>query len=190
MAALILLHKPFQVLCQFTDADGRATLSDFVSMPGVYPAGRLDYDSEGLVVLTDDGQLQARIANPRHELRKRYICQVSGVPTGAHASRLLHGVTLSDGPAHALAAAPLATPDVHPRSPAVRHPHATGWMEVVIAEGRNRQVRRMLAAVGLPVLRLIRTAVGPWELKPLAPGEHRVLQLHAPISGPGRRRGR
>ena len=179
-----MLHKPFQVLCQFTDPAGRATLSQYIRVRNVYPAGRLDFDSEGLVVLTDDGQIQARIADPRHKMRKRYLCQVSGLPTALHTDRLLRGVALNDGPARALEANAIEPPDVHPRTPPVRHPHATGWIEVVIAEGRNRQVRRMLAAVELPVLRLIRTEVGPWHLNALAPGEHLQLRLHAPVSAP------
>ena len=148
----------------------------------MYAAGRLDYDSEGLVLLTDDGQLQARIANPQHKTRKHYLCQVSGTPTEAHATQLLSGVLLNDGPARAVAATPTPSATAHPRVPVVTHPHAMGWIEVIITEGRNRQVRRMLAAVGLPVLRLIRTQIGPWRLEGLAPGESRSLQLHAPQS--------
>lgn len=173
---LILLNKPYDVLCQFTDGDGRATLADFVDVKGVYPAGRLDRDSEGLVILTDDGRLQARIADPRHKMEKTYFAQVEGVVTPAALQALSHGVTLKDGPtlpARARAVAPPAW--LWPRTPPIRARKSVpdGWIELTLREGRNRQVRRMCAAVGLPCLRLIRWRVGDWALEGLAPGAWR-----------------
>lgn len=155
-------------------------MADFIDIPGVYAAGRLDFDSEGLVVLTDDGALQARIAQPHNKMHKHYLCQVSGIPGQRHIERLSKGVVLNDGPARALAASLVISPKVLLRDPPVKHPHATGWLEVVIDEGRNRQVRRMLAAVELPVLRLIRTRIGPWHLADLAIGAYQMEQLHVP----------
>jgi 23S rRNA pseudouridine2457 synthase len=173
---LVLFNKPFNVLCQFTDRAGRRTLADFVKVPGVYPAGRLDYDSEGLVLLTDDGRLQARIADPRHGLEKTYWAQVEGVPGAGAIERLRRGVRLSDGatrPARVrLLAAPPALWERHPpiRS---RKSVPTAWIEIKLREGRNRQVRRMTAAVGHPTLRLVRVAVGPFRLDGLGPGQWR-----------------
>ncbi len=172
---MILLNKPFGVLCQFTAADGRPTLADHLDVPGVYPAGRLDADSEGLVVLTADGSLQARIADPRHKLSKTYWVQVEGTP-GAEALRALaRGVALADGPTRPARVHVLPEPAVWPRDPPIRVRRAipTAWLELTLREGRNRQVRRMTAAVGLPTLRLIRWAVGPWSLAGLAPGQWR-----------------
>ncbi len=171
---LILLNKPFRVLCQFRDKEGRPTLGDYVDVPGVYPAGRLDFDSEGLVVLTDDGRLQARISHPRTGTRKTYWAQVEGDPTAQQLRRLTAGVQLKDGPANAVSARRIDEPEgLWERDPPVRYrknvPDA--WLEIVLTEGRNRQVRRMTAAVGLPTLRLIRYAVGDWTLDGLAPGE-------------------
>ncbi len=175
---LILLNKPFRVLSQFSDAGGRATLADFVDVDGVYPAGRLDFDSEGLLLLTDDGRLQARLSQPRSKLVKAYFAQVEGLPTGEQVDRLLAGVELNDGPAHAVAARCIDEPSgLWPRDPPVRHRAAipTGWIDIALTEGRNRQVRRMTAAVGLPTLRLIRHAVGPFTVSGLAPGETRRM---------------
>ncbi|MEY4374475.1 MAG: hypothetical protein RL760_641 [Candidatus Eisenbacteria bacterium] len=173
MSRLILLHKPYGVLCQFTDPDGRATLADFVDVPRVYPAGRLDTDSEGLVVLTDDGVQQARIADPRHTLEKTYLVQVDGAIDEAALERLRRGVTLNDGPTRPARAEAVADPGFAPRIPPIRVRRAipTSWIALTIREGRNRQVRRMTAAVGHPTLRLVRVAVGPWRLDGLAPGE-------------------
>lgn len=171
---LILLNKPFQVLCQFTDSGGRKTLADYIQVPGVYAAGRLDFDSEGLVVLTNDGALQHLMTDPRHKLEKKYLAQVEGLPDEAALQRLRDGVVLKDGltlPAKArLVDEP---PGLWPREPAIRYRKSvpTAWIELSITEGRNRQVRRMAAAVGCPVLRLIRLSMGQWGLGSLRPGE-------------------
>jgi 23S rRNA pseudouridine2457 synthase len=174
----ILFNKPFRVLTQFTDREGRATLRDFLSDRGVYPAGRLDYDSEGLLLLTDDGALQARISDPRHHLAKRYWVQVEGAADAGALARLMAGVKLNDGPARALTARRIDEPAaLWPRDPPIRFRRnkVTSWLELAIDEGRNRQVRRMTAAIGLPALRLIRSAIGPWTLDGLGPGESRPL---------------
>lgn len=173
---LILLNKPYDILCQFTDGDGRATLADYLTVKGVYPAGRLDRDSEGLVVLTDDGRQQARIADPKHKLEKTYLAQVEGVVSDAVVQALSRGVTLKDGPTLPARARAVAPPDwLWPRLPPIRERKTVpdGWIELTIREGRNRQVRRMCAAVGLPCLRLIRWRVGDWTLDGLAPGDWR-----------------
>ena len=176
-AAVILLNKPYGVLCQFSATlDGRPTLADFVAVRDVYPAGRLDADSEGLVVLTADGVLQARITSPRSKLAKVYWVEVEGSPTRAQQRALESGVELRDAvtaPAKArLIAAP---PGLWQRDPPIRVRKSipTAWLELTLTEGRNRQVRRMTAAVGLPTLRLIRYAIGPWTLDGLAPGQSR-----------------
>ena len=174
---LLLLNKPFDVLTQFHDDAGRATLKDFVDVPGVYPAGRLDRDSEGLLLLTNDGTLQARIADPRHKLAKTYWVQVEGTPSAEQLQQLECGVLLSDGLSLPAQARLLAPPSLWPRNPPVRFRQSipTHWLELVIREGRNRQVRRMTAAVGLPTLRLVRVAIGPWRLDGLAPGAWREV---------------
>jgi 23S rRNA pseudouridine2457 synthase len=171
---LIVLNKPFHVLCQFRDADGRPTLAEYVDVPGVYPAGRLDYDSEGLLLLTDDGRLQARISQPRSRTRKVYWAQVEGIPSDEQLARLTAGVKLKDGPARAVSARRIEEPEaLWDRNPPIRYRKSVpaSWIEVVLTEGRNRQVRRMTAAVDLPTLRLIRYAVGDWTLDGLSPGE-------------------
>ena len=179
MARILILNKPYGVLCQFTDASGRATLKDFVQVPGVYPAGRLDRDSEGLVVLTDDGGIQGAVADPRHALEKRYWVQVEGVAGEAALERLRRGVVLADGATRPAQARSIAEPALWPRNPPVRFRRAipTAWIEIGIREGRNRQVRRMTAAVGLPTLRLVRVQVGSWKLGDLQPGEWREVDF-------------
>lgn len=170
----MLLNKPYGVLCQFSAGEGRPTLANLVDVPGVYPAGRLDADSEGLVVLTANGPLQARIAHPRHKAGKTYWVQVEGVPDARQLAALTSGVALRDGIATATCARTIAQPEsLWPRDPPirVRKAIATSWLALTLAEGRNRQVRRMTAAVGLPTLRLVRWSVGPWTLAGLGPGE-------------------
>lgn len=174
---LVLFNKPFNVLSQFTDDGTRATLKSYISLPDVYPAGRLDYDSEGLLLLTSDGQLQQRIANPRHKLPKTYWVQVEGTIEEAALEQLRKGVALNDGPTLPAQARALGTPVLWSRDPPirVRKNIPDSWLELTITEGRNRQVRRMTAAVGLPTLRLVRVRIGDWELGDLLPGESRVL---------------
>lgn len=173
---LILLNKPFRVLTRFRRTDERATLADFVPVPHVHPAGRLDYDSEGLLLLTDDGRLQSLVTEPRHALEKVYWAQVEGVPDEAALVRLREGVELPDGPTRPAGASVIAEPaGLWARDPPIRHRVAipTTWLELRLREGRNRQVRRMTAAVGFPTLRLVRAAIGPWTLEGLAPGAWR-----------------
>ena len=182
MARTILFNKPYDVLSQFTDkgteGSPRPTLSAYIDLPGVYPAGRLDRDSEGLMVLTDDGKLQARIANPRHKMEKTYWVQIEGLPDDAALAALRDGVTLKDGPTRPAQAQRMDAPvGLWPRTPPVRFRKSVPdcWIELTISEGRNRQVRRMTAAVGHPTLRLIRARIGTWSLDGLAPGEWREV---------------
>ncbi len=201
MSTLYLLHKPYRMLSQFTDRAGanderRATLADVIDVPGTYPAGRLDHDSEGLLLLSDDGELIHRISHPRHKQPKVYRVQVEGVPDDNALRALRDGVELGDGmtkPAKVRRLADSGLPERDPPLDPKRHP-VTSWLELTIGEGRNRQVRRMTAHVGHPTLRLVRVAIGPWRLDGLAPGEWRRETLHAPArhgtrgrsSGPGR----
>lgn len=182
MAKLIAFNKPYDVLSQFTDrasAEGpRRTLSDFISVSGVYPAGRLDRDSEGLLLLTDDGRLQARISDPKHKMAKTYLAQVEGEVGEAALAALRAGVMLSDGMTAPAQARRVAEPEgLWPRDPPVRYRKSVpdGWIELTLTEGRNRQVRRMTAAVGHPTLRLIRWRIGAWTLDGLAPGQWRQV---------------
>lgn len=180
MSRVILFNKPYGVLTQFTDADGRPTLADYIPIPKVYAAGRLDADSEGLVVLTDDGALQTRIADPRHKLAKRYRVQVEGLPTDAALQKLEAGVDLGDFRTRPCQARRIAEPQgLWPRNPPIRYRAAipVSWLEIVLREGKNRQVRRMTASVGFPTLRLIRWQVGQWSLDGLAPGQWREIEI-------------
>ena len=185
---LIRFYKPYGVLCQFRDAAQRPCLGDYIAQPGVHAAGRLDMDSEGLLLLTDDGALQARISHPRFKLGKTYQVQVEAQPdAGAFAAlarQLCVGVMLGDGIARAVAVRQIEAPTLPPRQPAVT-PHRAGrssWVEVVLSEGRNRQVRRMLAAVGMPVLRLVRVAIGAIDLQGLAPGQWDRIAVPAALA--------
>lgn len=178
---LLILNKPFGVLTQFSDNEGRATLKDFVKVPDVYPAGRLDRDSEGLLLLTNDGRLQARIANPKHKVAKTYWAQIEGAPTPEQLRQLNAGVTLNDGPTQPAQVRQIDAPAIWERHPPVRFRKnvPTTWLELTIHEGRNRQVRRMTAAVGLPTLRLVRIRIGPWSLDDLLPGDWRNADITA-----------
>lgn len=180
LSRLILFNKPYGVLTQFTDGAGRPTLADYIPIRKVYAAGRLDADSEGLVVLTDDGALQARIANPRYKLTKLYRVQVEGLPTEAALRELAAGVNLGDFVTRPCNVRPIAEPEnLWPRIPPVRYRAAipTSWLELFLQEGKNRQVRRMTARIGYPTLRLIRWAVGEWTLDGLAPGQWREFEI-------------
>jgi len=179
---LILLNKPYGVLSQFTDKgtiSARQTLSDFIQLPGVYPAGRLDRDSEGLLLLTDDGKLQARIADPRFKMPKTYLVQVEGDPQPDALERLRRGVQLNDGLTHPAEAELIADPGLWPRDPPIRVRKSVPdrWLKLTIREGRNRQVRRMTAAVGHPTLRLVRWSIGEWTLEGIRPGEWREVTV-------------
>jgi 23S rRNA pseudouridine2457 synthase len=178
MSVSLLFNKPFRVLSQFSASGGKRTLADYIDVPGVYPAGRLDYDSEGLMLLTTDGALQARIAHPRYRRIKTYLAQVEGSPQPQALRQLAAGVVLKDGPTRPASVAMVDEPAwLWPRTPPirVRQNIPTQWLRLDIGEGRNRQVRRMTAAVGHPTLRLVRIALGDWSLDGLAPGEYRLL---------------
>ena len=181
MSQLILFNKPYGVLSQFTDrgtaGTARVTLSDYIDVPGVYPAGRLDRDSEGLMLLTDDGKLQAQIADPKFKLAKTYLVQVEGEVAEASLAALRRGVRLSDGLTRPAEAERIADPELWPRDPPIRVRLSVPdcWIRLTIREGRNRQVRRMTAAVGHPTLRLVRWAIGAWTVEGLGPGEWQVL---------------
>ncbi len=182
MPRLILFNKPMDVLSQFTDTKSpspRATLSDYIDLPGVYPAGRLDRDSEGLMLLTDDGRLQARISDPRHKMGKTYLAQVEGAPTDADLAPLRDGLVLNDGRTLPAEARLIDPPALWDRVPPVRFRKSVpdAWVEITIREGRNRQIRRMTAAAGFPTLRLVRWRVGDWALDGLAPGAWREIAV-------------
>lgn len=184
MSKLILFNKPYNVLSQFTDSDethaaNRQNLSDYLSIDKVYPAGRLDRDSEGLLLLTDSGRLQHKIAHPRHNKEKSYWVQVDGCITLEAVKQLCRGVNLKDGLTRPAKARKISAPDIWPRQPPVRFRKEipTSWIEITLSEGKNRQIRRMTAATGFPTLRLIRYQVGQWFLKDLQPGEFKLLEI-------------
>lgn len=189
MARLILFNKPFNVMCQFTDDNGRATLADFIPVKGVYPAGRLDYDSEGLLLLTNDGRLQHRIAHPEAKLGKVYWVQVEGDIDAAALEKLRQGVLLKDGKTLPANVQRIDNVELWERDPPIRHRASipTSWIALTIKEGRNRQVRRMTAAVGFPTLRLVRVQIGEWEVKGLAPGEYCEIMVPMPALPPSRK---
>ena len=178
---LVLLNKPFDVLCQFTDnsTPPRATLADFINVPNVYAAGRLDRDSEGLLLLTNCGQTQHKIADPKYKLAKTYWVQLEGDINDAALKQLATGVVLNDGPTLPARVEKITEPDVWPRTPPIRQRQniPTSWISLTITEGRNRQVRRMTAAVGFPTLRLIRANIGDWSVADLAPGQFKIIEM-------------
>jgi 23S rRNA pseudouridine2457 synthase len=176
---LLLFNKPFDVLCQFSPQNGHETLKNYIPFKNLYPAGRLDRDSEGLLLLTDDGRLQHLISHPKHKLDKVYWVQVDGQPNPTALSRLQQGVELSDGMTAPAKVDLIDPPEIWPRTPPIRYRAniPTSWLELTIREGRNRQVRRMTAAVGHPTLRLIRVAIGPWGLDGLLPGNYKKVDL-------------
>ena len=180
MPRLILFNKPYGVLCQFSDdGSGKPTLTQYVKVPRVYPAGRLDTDSEGLLLLTDDGRLQAQIADPKFKLPKTYLAQVEGLPDEAALAALRSGVQLKDGLTRPAEAEAIAAPALWPRGSPIRVRKAIpdSWIKLTLREGKNRQVRRMTAAVGFPTLRLVRWSIGEWSLDGLAVGEWREVEV-------------
>lgn len=184
MTTIALLNKPFRVLCQFTDPDDRATLADYLPIPGIYAAGRLDYDSEGLLLLTDDGGLIEALAHPRFKVPKVYYAQVEGRPTEADLDALRRGITLKDGPTRPIAIESVDAPFwLWPRQPPIRERQSipTQWLRLTLTEGRNRQVRRMTAAIGFPTLRLIRWSIGGLSLEGLGSGDYRTLDYQTLI---------
>lgn len=185
MAKIILFNKPYAVLCQFTDPSGSTTLGDFIKVKGVYAAGRLDKDSEGLLLLTDNGQLQNQITDPKYKKPKTYWVQVEGKPNADSLRKLQHGIVLKDGKTRPAQAKLIDEPSgLWPRVPPVRERQSipTSWLELSIKEGKNRQVRRMTAAVGHPTLRLIRAQIGEWKLNNLQPGEYTEINIAAPTT--------
>jgi 23S rRNA pseudouridine2457 synthase len=190
---LLLFNKPFNVLCQFTNEEGRPTLADYIQVPDVYAAGRLDYDSEGLLLLTNAGDLQNLITDPRHKLPKTYLVQVEGIPDDQALRHLAQGVLLKDGMTKPAKVQSIEEPaDLWPRVPTIRFRQniPTTWLRLTIKEGKNRQVRRMTAAVGHPTLRLVRESIGQWELGDLRPGEWREIPCPETEAGPRRSTGK
>lgn len=184
MSSLILFNKPYGVLSQFTDDQNRPTLAQYIKLPSVYPAGRLDHDSEGLLLLTDDGQVQHHIAHPAHKLPKTYWVQVEGAPNSYALTKLRQGVELNDGITLPAEARLIPTPTLWERDPPIRSRIniPTQWVEIVISEGKNRQIRRMTAAVGHPTLRLVRVKIGNWTLEGITPGEYKATTINLPKS--------
>jgi len=182
MANLLIFNKPFQVLSQFTDKQGRMTLADFITVPEVFPAGRLDYDSEGLLLLTDDGRLQHKISHPDKKMKKRYWAQVEGQIQDADLEPVRSGIELNDGPCMPCPARIIDPPEIWERHPPIRDRQSipTSWIELTLQEGRNRQVRRMTAAIGFPTLRLIRASIGDWSIENIKPGEFIQQTIHMP----------
>ncbi|NWF50518.1 MAG: pseudouridine synthase [Ignavibacteriaceae bacterium] len=174
---IVLFNKPFNVLCQFTDKEGRKTLSDFISIKNIYPAGRLDFDSEGLVVLTDEGKLQHLISDPENKMIKTYLVQVEGIPKEEDLNYLRRGIRLKDAITKPAKAEISDEPVIWRREKPIRERKniPTSWIKISIAEGKNRQVRRMTAAIGFPALRLIRISVGSWNIGKLKPGEWKIV---------------
>lgn len=183
MSRLILFNKPFNVLSQFTDNDNRITLANFIDIEGVYAAGRLDYDSEGLLLLTDNGSLQHQITDPKHKLAKTYWAQVEGEPNESDVKLLEQGVNLKDGITAQAKAKIIPEPNIWARSPPIRERKniTTTWISLTITEGKNRQVRRMTAAVGFPTLRLIRYSIGSWTIDNLEPGRFNEVPVNIPM---------
>lgn len=175
MSRYLLFHKPYEVLCQFTDSRGRATLAAYISIPDVYPAGRLDYRSEGLLFLTDDGALIQRLTHPRHHLPKTYLAQVEGDVAPGDIIRLNNEIVVSGLQTRLPQVSVIPDPDFPPRQVPVRAYHPLTWLRITLSEGKKHQVRRMTAAIGYPTLRLIRICIGPLEIGNLAPGESREL---------------
>lgn len=175
---IVLFNKPFRVLSQFTTGSDKAVLADYIDIPGIYCAGRLDYDSEGLLILTDDGRLQQRIANPKYGKQKGYWVQVEGIPDEHDLEQLRRGIPLKDGMTRPAQVAVIPSPDIWPREPPIRARRhiPTSWLDLTLTEGRNRQVRRMTAHIGHPALRLIRYRVGDWSLGNIPVGDYRVLR--------------
>ncbi|WP_345292661.1 pseudouridine synthase [Kangiella marina] len=182
MSQLVLLNKPYNTLCQFTGEDGDSTLADYVDIKKVYPAGRLDKDSEGLLLLTDDGQLQHQIANPKKKMSKTYWVQVEGAPSDEGLEPLRHGVEIQKYTTKPAKVRIIDEPSVWHREPPIRERKNVPdtWLELTLKEGKNRQVRRMTAAIGFPTLRLIRASIGPWTIGDLQPGEYKVIEVEPP----------
>ena len=174
----VLFNKPFNVLCQFTDKEGRKTLTDYIPIKNVYAAGRLDYDSEGLVILTDDGKLQNLISDPNNKLEKTYWVQVEGIPNEESLNKLRKGILLKDGMTKPAITNLISEPIIQERNPPIRERKniPTSWIELTISEGKNRQVRRMTAAIGNPTLRLIRYSIGGWTIENLNPGNYKIIE--------------
>lgn len=176
---IVLFNKPYGVLTQFTDSSGRETLANYISIPHIYPAGRLDRDSEGLLVLTDDVKLREQITHPRYKMAKKYLAQIEGIPDEDSLVKLRKGILLNDGLTKPAVVRIIPEPELWPRNPPIRFRQTipTTWLEITIKEGKNRQIRRMTAAIHHPTLRLVRIAIGEWTLEGLFPGEYKFVSL-------------